>query len=62
MAVNIFKDRLRHADLFGKHGLDRPDNPIKFERRPAFPIEAGFFLRHAARGGCPAGDRRPRPH
>ena len=43
MAVNIFKDRLRHAELFGKHGLDSPDNPIKFEIRPAFPIEAGFF-------------------
>ena len=43
MAVNIFKDRLRHAELFGKHGLDSPDNPIKFEIRPAFPSEAGFF-------------------
>ena len=25
------------------HELDYPDNPIKFEMRPAFPIEAGFF-------------------
>ena len=26
-----------------EHKLDYPDNPIKFEMRPAFPIEAGFF-------------------
>ena len=30
-------------DFCEKHRLDYPDNPIKFEIRPAFPSEAGFF-------------------